>query len=101
MRQNSSDDDLLRALEVNLDEGLELQKSVQNVWGFGVVQTIEPFSARTHTTDVYVGYRNYSLDLSLIGAAGAAVATRAVNNWSAVMAGVRMRWGKIEKDEDD
>ena len=101
MRQNSSEDDLLRALEVNLDEAWELQKSVQNVWGFGVVQTIEPFSARTHTTDVYVGYRNYSLDLSLIGEAGAAVPTRAINNWSAVMAGVRMRWGKIEKDDDD
>jgi hypothetical protein len=65
-----------------------------------VVQTIEAISSRQVTTDLYLGYRNYALDVHLIGANAAAVPTKPINNWSAVMEGVRLRWGKIDKDDD-
>jgi hypothetical protein len=99
-QQNSNDEDVLRNLEVNPLQAMELQKSIQTVWGLGVVQTIDATRSRQVTTDLYLGYRNYALDVHLIGANGAAVPTRPINNWSAVMGGVRLRWGKIDKDDD-
>jgi hypothetical protein len=98
---NSSDEDMLRAFEVNPDEAKELAKSVQTVWGFGVVQTLERTKTRLYQTDYYLGFRNYSLDMHLIGESGAPVPARSINNWQAIMAGVRFRWGKIDKDEKD
>jgi hypothetical protein len=102
---NFSDDELLSVLEVNPGEALELAKSDMNVWGLGVTQTIDRTPQRHYTTDLYVGYRNYSLDVNLLGIGGAAVPTRPVADWSAIMAGVRLSWGKpggkIGVDDDD
>ena len=97
---NENDEDVLRSLEANLDQAREVQKTVQTTWGLGLVQTIESTSTRPYITDLYVGYRNYTLDVRLIGDTGA-VPTRPINNWSAVMAGMRLRWGKVDKDDDE
>ena len=96
--QNESDETVLRALELNLDEAEELKRSLQTVWGLGVVQTIKPDSTRNFTTDLYVGYRNFALEVDLIGAEGSGVPARKVNNFSAVMAGIRLRYGESDKD---
>jgi hypothetical protein len=99
-KQNLSDDEFLRSLELNPDQAVELASSVMDVWGLGISQTIDPTSTRHYATDLYVGYRQYSVDVSLLGADGAAVPTRPINDFRALMAGVRLRFGKIEKDED-
>ena len=59
----------------------------------GVVQTIKPSPTRNYITDLYVGYRRYSLDLNLIGVNGP-VAARKINDFDTVLAGVRFRWGE-------
>jgi hypothetical protein len=96
LNQNLSDDEQLRVLEVNPDQALELESSVMKVWGVGVTQTIDrdPSRHRFHTTDFYLGYRNYSLDVNLLGATGAVAPARRISDWSAIMAGVRLSWGK-------
>ena len=96
-RLNSSDEEILRALEANLDEAEEVRRSTQHTWGLGVVQTFKPRADGHPTVDAYVGYRNYSLDVDLISGAGA-VASQKIDNFSAVMAGVRLRWGESDKD---
>jgi hypothetical protein len=63
------------------------------MWGLGVVQTIKPSRDRNYITDLYVGYRNFSLDLNLIGDSGP-VANRKADGFHAVMAGMRFRWGE-------
>ena len=40
--QNLSDDELVRPLELNPEQAVELESSVQKVWGVGVMQTIDP-----------------------------------------------------------
>jgi hypothetical protein len=97
LTQNLSDDEQLPFLEANPGQAVELEKSVMNVWGLGMVQTIDRSPTRHYTTDLYVGYRNYSLDVSLLGADGASVPTRPISDWSAILAGVRFRWGKEER----
>lgn len=94
---NSSDEDMLRSLEVEPDSADEVKRSRQNVWGLGVVQTFKPRSEGQATIDAYLGYRNYSLDVHLIDDAGP-VAGRKIDNFSAVMAGIRLRWGESDKD---
>jgi hypothetical protein len=103
LNPNLSDDELLRPLELNPEQALEVERSDQRVWGLGMVQTIDPLPPLRHyTTDIYLGYRNYKLDVNLLGANGAAVPARRINDWSAVLAGLRLRWGKIDKiGEDD
>jgi hypothetical protein len=101
--QHDSDESLLRTVELNLEEAAELKSSVASVWGVGVVQTIKPSRERNYITDLYLGYRHYSLDLDLLGAAGP-VASRKPKDFDTVMAGVRFRWGErlkpIGADDD-
>jgi hypothetical protein len=96
--QNQSDEDVLRSLEVNFEEAEELRRSVQNVWGFGAVQTIKPNGTSNFTTDLYLGYRKYELDVHLIGADAAAIPARRVKDFDVVMAGIRLRWGESDSD---
>jgi hypothetical protein len=67
------------------------------MWGLGVVHTNKAASTRAYTTDLYLGYRHYGLDLNLIGASGS-VPARKVNDLDVVMAGVRIRWGDRGND---
>jgi hypothetical protein len=105
LNQNISDDEQLPFLEVNPGEALELESSLQKVWGVGVTQTFDRTAFRHYTTDLYVGYRNYSLDVNLLGASGNVVPARKISDWSGVMAGARFSWGKpggkIGVDDDD
>jgi hypothetical protein len=94
-----SDDGALRVLELNPLEALELERSVERVWGFGLVQTFERPTIQQAQTDAYIGFRHYALDIDLLGINGRAVPTRPISDWSAVLAGIRLRWGKIDKDE--
>jgi hypothetical protein len=96
--QNESDEVALRALEVDFEAAGELSRSLQKMWGLGVVQTIKPRDPKDFTTDIYVGYRNYSLNVDLIGASGGAVAARKISDISMIMAGVRLRWGESDKE---
>jgi hypothetical protein len=90
--QHESDHDVLRFLEVTEDLAEELKGSVATVWGAGVAQTINPTSARPYTTELYLGYRRYELDLHLIGSAGP-VPARQIKDFNVVMAGLTIRWG--------
>jgi hypothetical protein len=93
-KPNESDQDILRAFELNPDTAEELQRTIGTVWGFGVVQYIKPAGTRTFTTSLYAGYRHYSLDLNLIGADGRIVPSQKVNDISMIMVGMRMKWGE-------
>ena len=53
------------------------------MWGFGVVQQLV---TDAHTTDIYLGYRHYVLDVNLIDGSGA-VADVGLQSLDAVMAG--------------
>ncbi|MDP9137813.1 MAG: hypothetical protein M3N38_06510, partial [Pseudomonadota bacterium] len=85
--QNESDPDALRTLELNPDEALELNNSTVTGWGAGVVQHI-----KSYNTEVYVGYRNYELDLDLIDDAGS-VAAREFEDLHSIVAGATIHWG--------
>jgi outer membrane immunogenic protein len=91
--QHESDENLLRTVELNVNQASELKSSVASVWGLGIVQTIKPSRDRNYITDLYVGYRHHSLDLDLLGAIGP-VASRKPKDFDTVMAGVRFRWGE-------
>jgi len=90
--QHETDEDVLRTLERNPGQAEELKSSVATMWGLGVVHTSKAASTRAYTTDLYLGYRHYGLDLNLIGAGGS-VPARKVNDLDIIMAGVRFRWG--------
>jgi outer membrane immunogenic protein len=90
---HDSDESILRTLELTLEQAEELSGFVAKAWGLGIVQTVKPSRDRNYITDLYVGYRRYALDLNLLGANGP-VGTRKINDFDAVMAGVRFRWGE-------
>lgn len=88
---NDSDEAVLRTLELAPRSAEELTESVATAWGFGVVQTIEPGPDRPFTTELYLGYRNYDLDLNLRGSGGA-VASRDVHDMHMVLTGATISW---------
>jgi len=96
--QNESDTAALRALELNLNAAQELSGSTMTMWGLGVVQTIKPKGPNEMTTDLYIGYRNYRQQVDLIGGGGGGVASKDLKDFSAVMAGIRLRWGENDND---
>jgi len=85
---NESDEDVLRALEVNEDQAEEFKDSLATVWGVGVVQQIRGVPADNSTVlmEFYLGYRHYSLDIDLINAEGA-VPSRSINDFDVVLTG--------------
>ena len=85
--QNESDDEALSTLERNPGQALELAGSTVTGWGAGVVQHLE-----TYATQIYVGYRNYELDLDLIDKGGS-VAAREFEDLHSVVAGVTVQLG--------
>ena len=95
---NDSDEDFLRTLEENEEEAEELESSEVTVWGLGVVQEIRSLHPAFSTTELYVGYRHYELDLDLINAEGS-VAERDIDDFDVVMAGVTIQWGGAPERE--
>jgi len=83
-RFNESDPGVLRALESVPGSAGELRDSVASVWGVGVVQGIEAWN-----TELFLGYRHYGLDVSLIGKAGTAPA-KALDGFNVIMAGAKI-----------
>ena len=67
-----------------------LNASEVNVWGLGVVQSVD-----SAALDLYIGYRNYSSDVTLrSGTAGAGTVARSgsVDDFQAVLAGAIIRF---------
>ena len=108
-RQNESEDDVLRALELNGGAAEELRGSTGTMWGFGVVQKFEAkkeedesgnadaaataFDKKRSETplEIYIGYRHYSVDVDLIDGAGG-VAGKRLKDFDAVVSGVTIRF---------
>jgi predicted porin len=53
-----------------------------DVWGLGVVQTIEAAEMQ-----VYIGYRNYNADFDIVDTAGANAATEGIDSFQTVITG--------------
>jgi hypothetical protein len=96
--QHETDDDVLRFLEAKEGMAEELKGSTASVWGFGIAQTIKATSVKPYTTELYLGYRHYDLDVRLIGSAGP-VPSRRIKDFDVIMAGVTIRWGDEPEDE--
>ena len=96
--QRESDQPVLSALELNVGTAAEMKGSTERMWGFGIVQTIKGKKSDDFATDLYLGYRNYSLNVDLLSAGGGAVSSIGIRDFSAVMAGMRFRWNDDGKD---
>jgi len=64
-----------------------ITSSTMTSWGVGVVQNIEAASM-----DLFLGYRNYSTDITLTTTAGASMKSNPVADWSTVFGGAVIKF---------
>lgn len=90
--QHTSADGILRTFDVEDGDAAELAGSTGTAWGVGVVQQLS--SAVTHgpVTDLYVGYRHYTLGVDLLDGSGAAVPARSIEDLDMLLAGFTGRF---------
>jgi outer membrane immunogenic protein len=95
---NDSDEDLVNTIFPGEDDPLvptEVQASETTGWGLGVVQHVEPIN-----TELYLGFRHYSLDTDLITDAGP-IASQEFEDMITIVAGLTLHWGGREDRSDD
>jgi outer membrane immunogenic protein len=98
---NEGDEDLIVTLrdaplpeETDVVTG-EVDSTEVTGWGFGVVQHVDAIN-----TEMYLGFRHYSLDTELIDDPGP-IESRQFEDMITVVAGLTLHWGGREESDED